>query len=748
MRIRQGDEVLAPSYNCGIEIDTLLSCGASVVLYRVGKDGLIDFDDLRSKVRDRTKIVYVIHYFGFPQPLSEIKDLCRQKGLFLVEDCALSTFSCNGTTPLGSVGDIAVFTLRKTLPVPDGGAMVINNPDLAPDCWKRRDTSVLKISRGMLSLAKRYLLHVSSRSNVLYSMLWGLVQKPATEIEHNVQMNTTFPDMPSDFYYDGKLSNRGMSRISRRMLETFDAPEIVEKRRANYGKYLELLSGSEGIEILYTDLPKGVCPLYFPVIVGNRAEVCRQLNAASIEAIAWWAGYHRSLPWNDYPDACFLKDNLLVLPVHPQLNDKHIEFVVQKLVGAIGGRDAHHSSYQTSKTVSTSRAAVTSSRDDFRRTDIVCFGGEDWWYHNRGHIDFQLMRRFAATGTVLFINSIIMQKPKAGKKGQLFTKVVRKVKSIFRGLKHIENGFWVFSPVSLPVNHIRWLRPLNEALLALQISSAARRLKLHTPLVWVAIPVACNIARKLRKSKLVYQRTDRFEDTPLVNSQITSQDDKTLKRDADLTIYVSTGLYEQERAQCKRAFFLDHGVDYDLFSSADKGGKTLPDIAAIPGPIAGYIGTVEDIKMDVGYIEAVVDLLPEVSFVFVGKVDAGFLRLKEKKNVWLLGQKPYEQIPQYGKHFDVAIIPWRQSDWASAANPIKLKEYLALGKPIISTPVFGEIEEYRDLIYVARTPEEFVMSIKEAMRHDSPEMAAKRRDKVKESSWDSKAQLVLAELCS
>jgi hypothetical protein len=377
-----------------------------------------------------------------------------------------------------------------------------------------------------------------------------------------------------------------------------------------------------------------------------------------------------------------------------------------------------------------------------KKNDVLCFGGEDWWYHNRGHIDFQLMRRFAATGTVLYINSIIMQRPKVGKKGQLFTKVVRKVKSIFRGLKHTENGFWVFSPVSLPVNHIRWLRPLNEALLALQISFAARRLKLHTPLVWVAVPVACNIARKLRKSKLVYQRTDRFEDTPLVNSQSVFQDDKTLKQDADLTIYVSTSLYEQERAQCKRAFFLDHGVDYDLFSSADKNGISPPDIASIPRPIAGYIGTVEDIKMDINYLEVVIGLLPDVSFVFVGKVDASFLQLREKKNVWLLGQKPYEQIPQYGKFFDVAIIPWRKSNWTEAANPIKFKEYLSLGKPIVSTAI-PEINKYKDVVYEARPPEEFADCIKKALAEDCPELVTKRRQKVAKDTWQNKAAEVL-----
>jgi glycosyltransferase involved in cell wall biosynthesis len=377
--------------------------------------------------------------------------------------------------------------------------------------------------------------------------------------------------------------------------------------------------------------------------------------------------------------------------------------------------------------------------------DVICFGGEDWWYHNRGHIDFQLMRRFAATGTVLYINSIIMQRPKVGKKGQLFTKVVRKVKSIFRGLKHIENGFWVFSPVSLPVNHIRWLRPLNEALLALQISSAARRLKLHTPLVWVAVPVACNIARKLRKSKLVYQRTDRFEDTPLVNSQSVSQDDKTLKREADLTIYVSTSLYEQERAQCKRAFFLDHGVDYEIFASAEKKQEIPADMVDIKKPIIGYFGGIADHKVDIELVQKLTTLLPEFSFVFVGDAPKDCCDNLAYANVRLLGQKPYEQIPHYGKCFDVAILPWRRNCWTEAANPIKLKEYLALGKPVVSTP-FSELNYYLDVVYQAKAPDEFAAAIVRALSENNAARIADRQNKVAPFTWDSKAGIVLNEL--
>ena len=86
---------------------------------------------------------------------------------------------------------------------------------------------------------------------------------------------------------------------------------------------------------------------------------------------------------------------------------------------------------------------------DTDRLDTICFGGEDWWYHNRGHIDMQLMRRFAKRGTLVYVNSLVMQKPNIREGSTFLKKVVRKTRSIFTGLKQSEEGFWVYSPFSL-----------------------------------------------------------------------------------------------------------------------------------------------------------------------------------------------------------------------------------------------------------------------------------------------------------
>jgi len=377
---------------------------------------------------------------------------------------------------------------------------------------------------------------------------------------------------------------------------------------------------------------------------------------------------------------------------------------------------------------------------------IICFGGEDWWYHNHGHIDMQLMRRYAEQATVLYINSIVMQKLNLKQGGDFFRKLVRKTKSILTGLRMSDAGFWVLSPFSLPVQHIAWLRPLNEMLLRLQLLLVSRKLQLHNPVVWVACPSACYLAMRMKKTRLVYQKTDQYEEFPYVDKKVVANYDKQLKAAADLTIFVSSTLYDDESNQCKRAIYLDHGVDFEMFVSAEKDETEPADIASISKPIVGYFGAIDEHKLDMAFIEKLAQLLPDISFVFVGKPSSTFCRLAESENVWLLGQKTYEEIPHYGKCFDVTIIPWRHSRWTEAANPIKVKEYLALGKPFVSTPAFTEIEKYLDVIYVARTPEEFAQSILRGLNENTPERIAARRRKVANDTWDSKAALLLAEV--
>jgi dTDP-4-amino-4,6-dideoxygalactose transaminase len=110
-------------------------------------------------------------------------------------------------------------------------------------------------------------------------------------------------------------------------LKKFDVNSIIHRRRKNYLRMLSMLSDNKGFGILYRELPAGVCPLSFPLIVSNRAELILKLKQLSIDAVAWWKGYHNGLQWDEFPEARFLKDNVLTLPVHQDLSDEDVDYI-------------------------------------------------------------------------------------------------------------------------------------------------------------------------------------------------------------------------------------------------------------------------------------------------------------------------------------------------------------------------------------------------------------------------------------
>lgn len=333
--IGHGDEVLVPSYNCGTEIDAICASGASISLYRVKKDGYIDCDDLRGRITPNTKLIFVTHYFGFPQRLEQVLKICRNYELFLLEDCALSLFSSDNSYKLGTVGDVAVFSFPKTLPVPDGAIIQINNPVFSLEGNQLRRANNLEVIKGLLPIIKQNFLRSITGSLVLFPLFWSLLKKRSIYTGKIKQEKDEFPDMPKDYYYHQNLNDRRMSVISRYMLRGFDVNSVRKRRRDNFKRYLKLLPEDSLVVPLFSELPDDVCPLYFPVIVDRCREVCRELNLLSICAINWWHMFHRDLPWAKFPDACFLKRKLLALPVHPQLTHRHIDYIANHLLAIV-----------------------------------------------------------------------------------------------------------------------------------------------------------------------------------------------------------------------------------------------------------------------------------------------------------------------------------------------------------------------------------------------------------------------------
>jgi len=371
---------------------------------------------------------------------------------------------------------------------------------------------------------------------------------------------------------------------------------------------------------------------------------------------------------------------------------------------------------------------------------FVCFAAQDWWYHSRAHSEVQLMLRLARTHPVLLVNSIGMRVPLPGRATQPVRRLARKLRSVARGLHRPgPERLWVFSPLSLPVPGRAGLAALSAAAVRAQVRLAMHRLGIAEPVLVVTIPTAWDVVAPMPRRALLYNRADRHSALPGIDVAAITRRERALLRRADAVLYASRHLLEAEAGLCGgQAVFLDHGVDLDHFVPEPPGGEP-PDLAAIPRPRVGFFGGIDDYTVDVDLLERVARDLPEAHLVLIGDSTVPLDRLTAHPNVHHLGPRPYRDIPRYGHGFDVALMPWVQNPWIEAANPIKLKEYLALGLPVVSTD-FPEVHRYRHVVAVTGSPAAFVEAVRAGIAGAGPATPAERRAAVADASWDARAR--------
>jgi dTDP-4-amino-4,6-dideoxygalactose transaminase len=322
-----GDEVLAPAYNCGSELDPLRHAGLLIRLYPVSEAAEVDHEQVARLIGPRTRAIYLTHYFGFLQPATTVlRALCDTHGLKLIEDCALSLLS--GTRPAdGRTGDVAVFCFYKFFPVLAGGALVLNDPGLPLPAFSANASSKV-VAKGLARAGLGVVLGAERAAGLIRKLKgWGT----SASTPH---ADCIRPDMPEHYYFDPELRNVRLTGFTARALAGLDPVAAISARRANYTRALQALAEAPNLSPLFPVLMDEAVPLSMPVRVGHcRNALVAALQAEGIPATPWWSSYNCHLDFS-HPDlaiACALKDEVLSLPCHQYLGFAQIDHIMDRL---------------------------------------------------------------------------------------------------------------------------------------------------------------------------------------------------------------------------------------------------------------------------------------------------------------------------------------------------------------------------------------------------------------------------------
>jgi glycosyltransferase involved in cell wall biosynthesis len=375
---------------------------------------------------------------------------------------------------------------------------------------------------------------------------------------------------------------------------------------------------------------------------------------------------------------------------------------------------------------------------------IICFGGEDWWYHHP-HSKNHLMRRFALAGNkVIFVNSISMGLAPI-KSGELLPRVTRKLKSYAKLARTTEEGITVVSPAVVPFFGSRAVTAANRRLLTTQIATLAKRRGLTNPILWIAIPTAIDVVGRLNESLVIYHVSDKYDANTMDHATdpefIRKLHDQAIDA-ADVIFYSSRKLLSEATRGREKSFLLEQAVDFDHWSRISRGEVRVAEaVERIPHPRIGYFGAIEPWLIDQDLIKRASRERPDWNWIFIGNKSRG-LEIEDFANVHFLPPVSYQELPSYAAGFDVCVLPWNtEVEFTSYGSAIKVREYLASGKPVVISPL-PEYESMSVVLRIGRSRDQFIEMVEDALRESGSDKASARQQAVRDGTWDARAEWV------
>jgi glycosyltransferase involved in cell wall biosynthesis len=387
--------------------------------------------------------------------------------------------------------------------------------------------------------------------------------------------------------------------------------------------------------------------------------------------------------------------------------------------------------------------------------DIIFISSIEWGFLWQGHQEIAL--RLARAGNrVLYIENTGVRSP--GLKD--FSRVTARLKrwwKAFRssGARAVAPNLHVCSPLVMPPFGSRFRRVLNRGIFLPAIKRAARQLKMRDPIIWTYLPTdtACDLIKLLRdkESAIVYYVGADFD-------QLVPDLDRLRKAEravidlSDVIITNCSTLTNRYSPMHKRVHTFPFGVDLSAFQSEKEESEIsrralhlLSKVEELKRPVIGYVGGLHR-HVDFSLLAESAKAKPDWSWVFVGPVQSPVGELENLPNVHFAGQQPHEELVHFVRRFDVCIVPYLNNAFTATVVPVKLNEYLAVGKPVVSTsiPMVCEFnEKHKVILTCENTKADFLSSIETYLNKLDDASAIEYRKKVASfSEWQTRLEAI------
>ncbi len=367
----------------------------------------------------------------------------------------------------------------------------------------------------------------------------------------------------------------------------------------------------------------------------------------------------------------------------------------------------------------------------FKGKNIICFGSENWEYPG-----FQqtIMRKLSTSNKILFINPLGSRKIKLHK--SQIKIYIRKIKQTFAKKYIPSTNCLVCSPLIIPLVYNNVINRLNRHIVKYQLKKLIKKSNFNSYILWVGTPTAAFLLDLFDPEMLIYHAVDRYSEFSFVDRERIQKYEKIVAEKADVILCTSDAIKNDLVQFNPKTYTITHAVEFDHFYTAFSTEYIPPDIAKIPKPIIGYFGGLSE-RVNFHLIRKIAIRYPFANVVLLGKKLTDLNALDKLPNVHVLGFKEFKKLPYYLKHFDVCLIPYYVNELMKGVDPIKLREYLCLGKPIVSVDL-PEVRKFENLIYIGVDEEYFLLEVGNALNENEKKLRDRRINMVKKDNWKNK----------